>query len=85
MPAWAGCLTTTIPPGGLATKSNDLDCEVDQSPCAAYKWFGLGDGYQCDAIFHIAFRGDQLAKCSLRNSRIGSLAECLFQFSAAAA
>ena len=38
-----------------ATKSNDLDCEVDESPCTAYKWFGLGDGYQCDAVFHIAF------------------------------
>jgi hypothetical protein len=44
------------------TESNDLDCEVDESPCAAYERFGLSGGYQCDAVFHIAFSGEQLAK-----------------------
>jgi len=65
----------------LATEPNDLDCEVDEGPCAAYEWVGLGEGYQCDAVFHIALSRDQLAKCSLCGGRVGSLAKCLFQFS----
>jgi hypothetical protein len=64
-----------------ATEPNDLDCEVDESPCAAYKWFGFGKSYEGDAVFHVAFRGDQLAKCSLRGRRVGPLAKRLFQFS----
>ena len=48
-----------------AAEPNDLDREVDESLRTAHEWFGLGGGYQCDAVFHIAFSGDQLAKCSL--------------------
>jgi hypothetical protein len=37
-----------------ATESDDLDREVDEGLGTAYEWFGLGDGYQRDTVFHIA-------------------------------
>jgi hypothetical protein len=58
-----------------------LDREVDKSLRTAYERFGLGDGYQRDAVFNIAFSGDQLAECSLRGGRFRPLAKCLLQFS----